>query len=121
MLQQQQMMYEYYRQAHAAMWYNQQAAAAGQAPLYPQQPGAAQAAAPGAPPAGDAAASGAAPSGGAVHPAALAGFSKPKALPIINPNSGNAIDVLGLNFEPRKPSNPLKIVDPGSGAEVKIK
>jgi len=47
--------------------------------------------------------------------------SRPKTLPIINPNSGSALDVLGLaNFEKRKPSNPLKIINPNSGEAVKI-
>jgi len=44
--------------------------------------------------------------------------AKPRLLPIVDPNSGQSINTLQMNFEPRKPSSPLKIINPSSGEAV---
>lgn len=44
--------------------------------------------------------------------------AKPRLLPIVDPASGKPIDTIGMNFEPRKPSSPLQIIDPTSGEAV---
>mmetsp|Transcript_100970 Transcript_100970/g.261410 ORF Transcript_100970/g.261410 Transcript_100970/m.261410 type:complete len:506 (+) Transcript_100970:231-1748(+) len=43
---------------------------------------------------------------------------RPKIVPIVDPSTGKSIDTMGMNFEPRKPKSPLKIIDPASGENV---
>lgn len=44
--------------------------------------------------------------------------AKPRLLPIVDPSSGKPIDTIGMNFAPRKPSNPLQIINPSSGEAI---
>eukprot|EP00418_Pyrodinium_bahamense_P070584 CAMPEP_0179078962 /NCGR_PEP_ID=MMETSP0796-20121207/35399_1 /TAXON_ID=73915 /ORGANISM="Pyrodinium bahamense, Strain pbaha01" /LENGTH=735 /DNA_ID=CAMNT_0020776287 /DNA_START=87 /DNA_END=2296 /DNA_ORIENTATION=+ len=46
--------------------------------------------------------------------------AKPRLLPIVDPNSGQTINTLSMNFEPRKPSSPLQIINPSSGEAVNL-
>mmetsp|Transcript_6309 Transcript_6309/g.11824 ORF Transcript_6309/g.11824 Transcript_6309/m.11824 type:complete len:678 (+) Transcript_6309:71-2104(+) len=46
--------------------------------------------------------------------------AKPRLLAIVDPVSGKPIDTIGMNFAPRKPSSPLKIINPSSGQAVEL-
>lgn len=43
-----------------------------------------------------------------------------KPLAIIDPNSGNTVNPLGLNFTPPKEAKPFTIIDPNSGDKIKV-
>mmetsp|Transcript_24141 Transcript_24141/g.55975 ORF Transcript_24141/g.55975 Transcript_24141/m.55975 type:complete len:254 (+) Transcript_24141:1-762(+) len=45
---------------------------------------------------------------------------KPRLLQIVDPTSGKPIDTMGMNFAPRKASNPLQITNPSTGEAVAV-
>mmetsp|Transcript_73978 Transcript_73978/g.208552 ORF Transcript_73978/g.208552 Transcript_73978/m.208552 type:complete len:134 (+) Transcript_73978:2-403(+) len=45
-------------------------------------------------------------------------LTRPHIVPILDPKTGKSVNTIGMNFEPRKERNPLKIINPLTRQEV---
>jgi len=45
-------------------------------------------------------------------------LKRPHIVPILDPKTGKSVNTIGMNFEPRKERNPLKIINPHTMQEV---